>query len=512
MSSVRSQHEEEIFGKIITGTLRRDLINYTPAQFVPALISILSVIVFTRIFDPELYGEYLVVIATVNIVVTIASQWLQQSIIRFLPEQGQEDDQRNFNRTIMFLLLLTAGTIILLSLINYLLWKDTLGKYRRYAFWGTSFTVLLLIFNVLGAEFRARLESRYFALYQVFNSIFGLLFSLLLIYLLGKDTMYLLVGRGCASLITIAAMSRQLNLRRRIERASNVFNGALARECVVYGFPTIGIFVVSQILALGDRYFIEFFLGSTAVGVYSSNYSMVQRGLQLVLGTLLAAVHPIVMDTWSKKGQVHTQLLIGLVSRYFLILAMPFMLSFTVLAKDFSIVMLGVAYREGYIIIPIALGGVVAWQFSMYGSEGLALLKRTDVTFGLLIGCAIVKIILNLVFIPTYGYIGAAASSLVSYLVYLAALYVVSLHFLKWLIPWDSVLRILASSVPSALVILWLSSALANRSSVARIVLLSGALVVFYPLVLYLLGEVRAYEVAYAKRLVSRVMKLKPAN
>ena len=42
-----------------------------------------------------------------------------------------------------------------------------------------------------------------------------------------------------------------------------------------YGLPLVAWYVSAQILNIGDRYIIKYFLGNVEVGIYSANYSIV---------------------------------------------------------------------------------------------------------------------------------------------------------------------------------------------------------------------------------------------
>ncbi|GAG39100.1 unnamed protein product, partial [marine sediment metagenome] len=62
----------------------KDIFKYMPAQVVPGIVGFVSIPIITRLFLPQDYGNYSLVMATVMILTTLLG-WLTMSIIRFYP-------------------------------------------------------------------------------------------------------------------------------------------------------------------------------------------------------------------------------------------------------------------------------------------------------------------------------------------------------------------------------------------------------------------------------------------
>jgi hypothetical protein len=74
---------------MIKGFLK-DAAKYLPAQIAPAIVGFISIPIITRLFAPEDYGNYSLVMATVMILVTLVG-WLSMSIIRFYPAYERDN-------------------------------------------------------------------------------------------------------------------------------------------------------------------------------------------------------------------------------------------------------------------------------------------------------------------------------------------------------------------------------------------------------------------------------------
>jgi O-antigen/teichoic acid export membrane protein len=100
---------------------------------------------------------------------------------------------------------------------------------------------------------------------------------------------------------------------------------------------------------------------------------------------------------------------------------------------------LGAAFREGYSVLLPVLAGQILWQASMLGHKGMELMERTY--WMLILACiaAIVNLVLNLILVPSYGYVAAAYTTLLSYGLYTFLIWVFSRRFVPWSIPFRSV-------------------------------------------------------------------------
>ena len=96
----------------LTGRLGSDTLRYIPAVIVPAVVSILFISIFTRVFDPGPYGEYALVFVIVAILTSAISGWLQQSVLRYLPRYRENTVERRFARNAWFWTIKTTPTAI----------------------------------------------------------------------------------------------------------------------------------------------------------------------------------------------------------------------------------------------------------------------------------------------------------------------------------------------------------------------------------------------------------------
>jgi len=68
----------------MTKDFLKDTVKYLPAQIAPGIVGFISIPIITRIFLPQDYGKYSLVMATVMVLTALVG-WLPMSIIRFYP-------------------------------------------------------------------------------------------------------------------------------------------------------------------------------------------------------------------------------------------------------------------------------------------------------------------------------------------------------------------------------------------------------------------------------------------
>ena len=492
--------EEELFAKFIS-KLGKDTFSYLPAVIIPAVLGVISVMVFTRIFIPDVYGQYALVVASTGILTSLLSAWIQQSVVRYLPRSREEGHLPDFLNNLTAILLTITVAVASLSALIYLFLKPSLGAYSRFYGAGVLLIISGFIFGNLNTVFQANLQPKKYAKYQVAYAVGRLSFAMALIFLISRDVVSLIIGAVVGYVILIGPMIKELRLFNHWKGLVKSFDPSLLKTFALYGFPMIGWFMGAQILGISDKFIIGAFKGAAQVGIYASNYGLVSRGIGLISGPILMATSPLIINAWESGNKDRIGKIIAAFSRYFLLVAVPFMAYVSVFSREIATILLGRSYREGYVIIPVILAGFLAWNFTMYGHKGLEIMEKTRIMLLLVMICAGVNVVLNLIFVPLYGYKGAAATTLISYLLYPLLVYPTTKHYIKWQIPWRSMGNITISSLAIAGLLGALKFAFIGRMNV--ILALAISAVVAFPVylgLLYVMREVRGYEIRYLKR------------
>jgi len=121
--------------------------------------------------------------------------------------------------------------------------------------------------------------------------------------------------------------------------------------------------------------------------------------------------------------------------------------------------------------------------------------------------CTIVKIILNFLFIPHHGFIAAAITTLIAFLIYPVLVYFGTKNDIKWNIPWGTVVKsFIASIIPISVIY---PLAMIVTSSILKIFISALVMLVFYFPLLYLFKEIKEQETKYIKKIFTNLVSRK---
>ncbi|MBP5406153.1 oligosaccharide flippase family protein [bacterium] len=175
--------------------------------------------------------------------------------------------------------------------------------------------------------------------------------------------------------------------------------------------PLIGYQLAAQILNVSDRIMIDKMVGKSAVGIYGTLYSVSSISL-LVWNAINASFVPYLFQNIEKKEHKIKEISFGLLEAY---AAIAVVLTF--LAPEIVQVLATEEYFEAIYIMPPISVGIFFISVAHIYSNILVYYKKTKyVMYGSLIA-AVLNIVLNIIFIPVYGYMAAAYTTLLGYVV-----------------------------------------------------------------------------------------------
>lgn len=476
---------EELLGK-----LGGDVARYIPAAIVPAAIAVGSVAVFTRIFGPEAYGQYALVAAVCTLAAAIGAGWIQQGILRYLPRYLSAGELPEFYAHLFLLLIMTTAAWAIAVLAGWPA-AGRLGAYGGFYFPAAFLIIGEMLFLALNTLFQSLLRSTAYAAFRVAAAALRFVLALAFVLLVDRSVIGLVAGSAAAYLILVAPMVRSLR-PPPLGRVLRSFDGRFVRTFAAYGAPMIGWMLVGEILNLSDRFVIGAFRGSTEVGIYSANYTLVTMALGLLSTPILMAAHPIIVAAWERGVRGDITRMVGVFSRYYVLAVVPFVVLVAVLSEDLAGLFLGEEFREGHRIIPFVLAGVAVWGFSMYGHKPLELLERTRTMLLMAVVCAVVNIVLNLLFVPRWGYYASAVATFASYALYPVFVFAVLRKSYPWKMPGRTLLATAAATVVMVGVVAAVRSAFSGRAAPVIMMVIAGtAGIAAYCACLVVLGELK---------------------
>ena len=470
----------------------RDLSLYAVAKVVPAVLSVVTLVVFTRAFAPGAYGRYALTLSIATILGTVCYGWIDQAIVRFEPHV----DASLLIGNVAWLITSIGTALCVLSVLGRLAVAPMLGPFEPFFLAGAAVAITQGTFYALRALLRVRLQSRSAMSYEVVQALGSVAFALVLAFVVLNSIVGWLWGTALASGLTALALAVQLGFRTDSIDVDTAFANRMAR----YGFPLIGWLVGLTALNFADQILIQLLRGSEATGIYASNYSVVLYGLGLIFTPFVTAAEPILMNLWDDDNDDELADAITDITRYLLLVGVPAVIGLSALGRVVSGLLLDTAYVPGAVIIPFVAAGLLLWNAAVIGQKAIEIEERTIVLFGGVAGTVVVNVAANVPLIMRFGYVGAAVATLVSFLLYAIFIYVISRRFIPWRLPWQSLRNIALASL--ALLAPYAVVFVLGRWSMVPLIAASVVGSAGYLGVVYLLGEVEENEVRKLKRML----------
>lgn len=406
----------------------KQLLHYFPAQIAPAIINLIIIMILTRSFTVEVYGEYVLITTLIGFCVTIFTQWLIQSILFYRPKYIENNQENEFNLHLEIIInkFIFASVIILLVLIIY----NALFINVTLYIIGVLIILVQSIFTIEQVILQSDLQSGRYAKRIFASSVLRLLgvsvLAITTINLLG-----VLVVMVFSYLFFILPKFRDY---MQVKKSRSTTTKQFLKTMMIYGLPMLGWFLAVSIMNVTDRFLIEYFHGSKAVGLYAGNYSIISAALGLVFGPLTIVIHPLLMkfavNVNEQKGKIEQ--LLSKFTTIFFIVGLPIIILVNKFRKEIAYLFLGEEYVVASDLITIVMVGIFLWNLAMVGHKGMEIVNKTKVMFSFAIVSCLTSLVLNVFLIEKYSYMGAAYGNMIAFSIYCLLVYVYSIKHIKW--------------------------------------------------------------------------------
>ncbi len=406
--------------------MKRSVI-YTISKLVASLLTLLSISLFTRIFDAELYGNYLLFVSYVILICSVCFSWHRLSVYRYYHKYKQT--YNSFLKTSY----LAFCVIILILLIFYLLLHFFVV---RYDFDIINLLPLLFLASIFKSNFDLNQNllniSRKDVLFCI-NTIFRpLLFFILSLYFYyyKNDVDNALIYSLILSLAIASLLSNLIILK---DTKAGLFNKDIIKKFYSYGFPLSGLFIFDYILSFSDRLMISHYLGSGMVGIYGANYDFIR--MMILFGMIIQGyiIYPELNKTYEKKDISKVKKLFTFNINIFITIFFPLCIFIIYFNQSLSKIFIG----ENFTIlsgelIPLFSIMFLFWGIKLYHIDYIfQLTENTSHSMYILLFGSLVNLSLNIYLIPIFKVLGAAYATLLSYLIILFISYFLGRNLLE---------------------------------------------------------------------------------
>ncbi len=412
--------------------------NYFISNLATGALAFFALPVMTRILSPSDYGILSVFMGYQGIFVSVLTLNCYVAMGRYFYER--KDDFKSFFGTN----LIFVFSLLLMSFFGFSIFKEDVARLLNVPVNTVLLIVPAVLVYILGSWFEQiyipQKESRKIASRNVIRAYGIFILSIVIILLMGQDK-YL--GQIYATLVIglLFSIYYCFDLRPYLSLA---FQWKHMKYILHYSVPLMPYALSGVILSQFDRIMINHYLGSAPAGLYTFA-AIIGSILTLLSSALFQAWHPDYFRHMDAKN--YRQLSVE-ASRIFkmIIAAALFLILF---GQEIGLVLGAKNYHAALPLIPIIIIGYVFNSvFAFYGWN-IDYEKRTIYLSVSVLLAGLMNILLNIIFIPRFGYFAAAYTTTVSYFVMALLVWITSKYVLKiFCVPLAIVLRPIGILVP----------------------------------------------------------------
>ncbi len=391
-------------------TLGKQTLVYTAGIIIGKLASFVMLPVYTRYLTPADYGVIELLGMTTDVIGMVTGAGIMAGVFKFYHARDNPA-QKN---TVISTAALGIGALSIASSLLGVLFAPQLarlifGSEANLHYLRLYFLLFLLQNLELIPLALIRAENRA-VLFVTGNTMkLAAMLSLNILFVV-----YLRMGVAgviTSGIIASGAMAAVLT-GYLVHRVGMRFNTATLRELVAFGIPLVPWWLGNFVLVYSDRYFLNYYSDTSAVGIYSLAYKF---------AFLLSALAFSPFDTiWASQRfeiakRPDAPELYARVFLYMNLVLGGIGLTLSLFVKDFLSIMSDPAFWPAYRLVPLLLAAQIVFTWAAYWSLGVYLSGRTKVMASGSLILVPLTLLLNYLLIPRFGMYGAAWATLGAY-------------------------------------------------------------------------------------------------
>ncbi len=399
---------------------------YGMSSIVGRLLNYLLVPLYTRLFVPEVYGIVTEMYAYVTFLLILLTYGMETGFFRFA------QDKKIFDKVYSSILtsLAVSSTVFIILLLTFLKPLAGIMEYDanpEYILWMGLIVALDAFISIPFAKLRLQNKAWKFAMIKLINIGVNIGLNLYFLILCPRlaiskpDTVFLCIysaNIGVGYVFVANLVANIITLLMLLPEIFNVrfsFDKKLLKKILVYAMPLLIAGFAGMINETLDRVLLKHLVPDSMnpmkqLGIYGANYKLA------ILMTLFIQMFRYAAEPFffSNKNEKNARELYAKATKYFIICGLIIFLG-VMFYIDFVKYFIDTDYHEGLKVVPILLLANlflgIFFNFSIW-------YKLNDMTkYGayLAIFGAIITVILNLILVPSFGYVGSAWATLICY-------------------------------------------------------------------------------------------------
>lgn len=378
---------------------------FTVGKFISKMLVFLMMPLYTACLSEAQYSTADLITQLANLLIPLACLGISEGLFRNAAAK-EGDKEAFFSSGVAILAISTLGFLLLSPLLLLL-------EYFASYLWLIVLFVLCSNIHSVCAQYVCAIgRTKTFAAQGILNTALNIGFNLLFLLGIGLKIEGYVLSVICADFVTTLVLIVFCRLWRAFsfKKISKKIMGEMLR----FSLPLIPTTVFWWITGVSDRYLVAHMRSDAENGLYAAAYK---------IPTLLTYVVSVFNEAWRlsavKESDDPDQCadFFGKVFRYYVAIVFVGGAALIAFAKICSTVLFAESYYGAWLYVPILVLATVFTSFDSFLATAYFTKKKTMVSFYTSMVGAVLNVVLNLIWIPSLGAVGASIATLISYFV-----------------------------------------------------------------------------------------------
>lgn len=395
--------------------LSKDTLIYGVGSVIQKIIGFVLLPFYTRALSPSEYGVLDALTTLTFFLSTIFGLGISGATSRyFFIAEGEVEKKK---------LLYTSATIRLISYsIPLLILVFFSSKISMLLFSTEEYSLVikvagfLLFFaaqqDIQSAIFRFYREPVKFTFVVIIKTILYPVSGIVLVVILHWGVLGATLANLITSVITMA-FAYFYFIRKQYVRQ---FSWVWAKKMLKFGFPLIFFSILSWVNAVSDRFFLLYYKDLSQIGLYSIGNTFSQP-ISLINGALTLSAFVLIFSLYGEENgddKPKTKVFLTKIWYIYLAITVSTACIISIFSYDLVLFITTPAYIDGISALPFLLFSQILYMGTELTGNGMTLKEQSKPYIWIMLIAAATNFGLNFYFVPNFGFVGAAITTIIS--------------------------------------------------------------------------------------------------
>ena len=377
--------------------------------------------VLTSYLSPADFGIYSLALTVISITGAVATLGLNEGVPRYIAFFRGSNEEQKIHELIMSAIIMGLFAGVLAMLVSPVLFEHLAGKgfdiqgkilsVIRIMIFAIPFTILLNLTVAIYRGFDRTSVNMYF--YNIIRPVSLLVFASTAVFL-GVSLRGVVLSDLFSMIFTFCIMSVYFIKKPPFKPEWKLKFSEPTKQLIRYSFPLLISATLINLMTWTDTIILGYFKSTEVVGIYSAVYPLVGF-LTMIINSMGFVYIPVASKLWGENKAQLIGSIYQIMTKWCFILTFPVFALMFVYPEFLLTKIYGAEYASGALVLRILSMGFVTNSYLGFRYHTIIASGDSDFLMKCSVRSAGINALLNFVFVPQFGMVGAATASAVSF-------------------------------------------------------------------------------------------------